>query len=106
MSVENARKFAEKVSNHAALAKKISVAESASDVVSLGKKHGFTFALNDLKQLESEWGEPTERAVSPKELEGVAAGKKLSTKRRCRTLGNCLTKRDTCGTPCCIIEPL
>ena len=106
MSVENARKFAEKVSTDAALAKKISVVESASDVVSLGIKHGFTFTHNDLTQLESEWGEPTERAISPEELESVAAGKKFSTKRRCGTLGNCFTKKNTCGTPCCIIEPL
>ena len=106
MSVENARKFADKVSTDAQLAQKVSVAEAARDVVSLGKENGFVFTIKDLKALDAEWDEPTGRGLSDEELESVAVSKKYNTKRRCGTLGSCLTKKNTCGTPCCIIEPL
>jgi predicted ribosomally synthesized peptide with nif11-like leader len=106
MSVEDARKFAEKVSSDEKLAQKVSVAASAREVVSLGKENGFAFTIKDLKTLDAEWGEPKKGVLSDEELESVASGRKYSTKRRCGTLGSCLTKKDTCGTPCCIIEPL
>jgi predicted ribosomally synthesized peptide with nif11-like leader len=101
MSLQNARRFTQQVSRDSVLQAKVSEADSAEDVVSVADEAGFKFTEHDLEALASEWRESTELGVSSEQLEdSVSQGLKKKTIRKC------LTEPETCGTPCCQIEPL
>ncbi len=104
MSIQNARKFAQQVSKESALQDAVSAAGSARDVVAVGRKHGYKFNVEDLIKLEAEW--KAGHTLSPEALENVALNAAADTEGRCGTIGSCMTKPETCGTPCCQVEPI
>jgi predicted ribosomally synthesized peptide with nif11-like leader len=104
MSIQNARKFAERISKEPALQKTVSTAGSAKGVVAVAQKHGLDFTVNDLFKLEAEW--KAGHALSPEALEKVALNAAADTEGRCGTIGSCMTEPETCGTPCCKVEPM
>ena len=73
MSEEQLKAFLEKVKGDTSLEEKLKAAADANAVLAIAKEAGFSISADDLTQAQSE--------LSDQELEGVAGGLGLCTKK-------------------------
>jgi predicted ribosomally synthesized peptide with nif11-like leader len=95
MTVENVKKFAEKIIADQQLRNKIRPALTEEEVVEIGTRHGFQFTVHDLRLYDARLYAAA-GVISEEDLERATRGVRLG-----HSLGVSLTEVDTCGTPCC-----
>lgn len=101
MNDKNLQHLVERAAEDEGLRARFESAGTPADVVALGASLGFTFSEEDLARMGGGLA-PNSFALSDEELEQVAGGARFG-------LGGLgvieLTEVETCGTPCCTIEP-